>query len=89
MSSHRVWKLGAPRLAGTIDAPDRLLVTVERDETGAYIAECPSIPGCVSEGATENEALENIREAMQLCLQVRDEQGLPLTIKVYEIEVAA
>ena len=36
----------------------KLLVTLERDETGMVVAECPSIPGCVSQGATESEALE-------------------------------
>lgn len=87
--SHKIWRLGTPRLAGTGDNPGKLLVTVEQDETGAYVAECPAIPGCVSQGMTEQEALDNIREAMQLCLQVREEQGLPLTVKVYEVEVAA
>lgn len=76
-------------MSGTRDNPGKLLVTVEQDETGAYVAECPAIPGCVSQGMTEQEALDNIREAMQLCLQVREEQGLPLTVKVYEVEVAA
>ena len=45
----------------------KLLVTLERDETDMVLAECPSIPGCVSHGWTE-EALENIREAIVGCL---------------------
>ena len=53
--------------------------TLDRDEDGVWIAECPSIPGCVSEGSTRDEALENIREAIALCLEVRAERGMPLT----------
>jgi predicted RNase H-like HicB family nuclease len=66
----------------------RLLVTLERDETGRVVAECPAIPGCVSEGATEDEALANIHEAVVGCLEVRAEAGLPLTVRVVDIEVA-
>ncbi len=56
-----------------------LEVVLYTDEDGVWIAECPAIPGCVSQGATEAEALVNIREAIQACLEVRREQGLPLT----------
>ena len=41
-----------------------LPVTLERDESGMIVAECPAIPGCVSQGQTEEEALANIREAI-------------------------
>ena len=58
----------------------KLLVTLERDETGMVVAECPSIPGCVSQGATESEALENIREAIAGCVAARMANGMPLTI---------
>lgn len=51
------------------------------------VAECPSIPGCVSQGATESEALENIREAIAGCVAARMANGMPLTIAVHEIEV--
>jgi predicted RNase H-like HicB family nuclease len=64
-------------------------VTIDRDEDGVWIAECPSIPGCVSQGATKDEALDNIKEAIQLCLEVRAEKGIPLTIETRQIEVAA
>jgi predicted RNase H-like HicB family nuclease len=39
-----------------------------------YIAECPSIHGCISRGATEQEAEKNIREAIKDCLEVRAEK---------------
>lgn len=83
------WKVGVPRPASPEGAPEKLLVTLEQDEMGMYVAECPAIPGCVSQGANEQEALENIRQAVQLCLQAREELGLPLTVKTFEIEVAA
>jgi predicted RNase H-like HicB family nuclease len=64
-------------------------VTLDRDEDGFWIVECPSISGCVSQGAKKAEALENIREAIQLCLEVRAEKGYPLTIETRQVEVAA
>jgi predicted RNase H-like HicB family nuclease len=65
----------------------KLLVTLEPDETGMIVAECPAIPGCVSQGTTEAEAMENIREAIAGCLEARAANGMPLTVKVREVEV--
>jgi predicted RNase H-like HicB family nuclease len=48
---------------------------LERDEDGVWIAECPSIPGCVSQGQTRDEALASVKEAIALCLEVRAEAG--------------
>ena len=67
----------------------KLLITIYRDEDGVFIAECPSIPGCVSQGKTEDEAEENIRDAIKECLQVRAEKGLPLTVTTREVEVVS
>ena len=58
----------------------KLLITLDRDETGMIIAECPAIPGCVSQGQTEEEAIA-------LCLEARAESGIPLTAAVREVEV--
>jgi predicted RNase H-like HicB family nuclease len=55
-------------------------VTVDRDEDGMWIGECPSVPGCVSQGKTKKEALKNMTEAIEMCIEVRAEQGLPLTV---------
>lgn len=66
----------------------KLTVTLEPGEDGYIVAECPAIPGCVSQGKTREEALANIREAVVACLQVRAEQKLPLTVETQEIEVA-
>lgn len=66
----------------------RFTITLDRDEDGAWVAECPSIPGCVSQGSTRDEAVSNVEEAIQLCLEVRAERGFPLTIETRQLEVA-
>ncbi len=66
----------------------KLIVTLERDETGMIVAECPSIPGCISQGKTEAEVMANIREAIQVCIEARAASGMPLTVATREVEVA-
>ncbi|MGA2115470.1 MAG: type II toxin-antitoxin system HicB family antitoxin [Bryobacteraceae bacterium] len=66
----------------------KFLVSVYQDEDGMYIAECPSIPGCVSQGQTEAEAKANVADAIRECLAVRAELGMPLTVATHEVEVA-
>jgi predicted RNase H-like HicB family nuclease len=58
----------------------RLVVTLQRDETGMIVAECPAIPGCVSQGHTEEEALQNVQEAIRGCLEAGVAHGMPLTV---------
>ena len=65
----------------------KLIVTLERDETGMIVVECPAIPGCASQGKTEAEALANIRDAIQGCLEARAANGMPLTVATREVEV--
>jgi predicted RNase H-like HicB family nuclease len=62
------------------------------DEDGYWVVECPSLPGCISQGRTEEEALANIKEAIQGYIEVLEEDGLPVspetnTIRVLPIEV--
>ena len=64
-------------------------VTIDRDEDGVWVVECPAIPGCVSQGSTRDEALRNIEDAIRGCLEVRAEQGLPLTVETRQVEVTA
>jgi predicted RNase H-like HicB family nuclease len=64
----------------------KLSVTPDRDEDSIWVAECPAIPGCVSQGKTKAEALKNIKEAVALCIEVRAERGLPLAIEAREVE---
>lgn len=49
-------------------------VTLEQGEDGYIVVECPSLPGCVSQGKTEEEALSNIKEAIELWLEVEAEK---------------
>lgn len=66
----------------------KFVTTLDRDEDGVWVVECPAIPGCVSQGDTREEALANIREAIAACLEVRAERGMPLTIETRQAEVA-
>ena len=66
----------------------KMIVTLERDESGMLVAECPAIHGCVSQGKTEEEALANIREAIAACVEARVANGMPVTVAVREIEVS-
>jgi predicted RNase H-like HicB family nuclease len=60
-------------------------------EDGLVVAEVPLIPGCISQGATREEALANVKEAAQLCLENRSLEGwdLPPSFSVEHIEVVA
>ncbi|MBE0517256.1 MAG: type II toxin-antitoxin system HicB family antitoxin [Methanophagales archaeon] len=49
-------------------------VVISEGEDGWYVVECPSIPGCVSQGKTVEEALANIKDAIQGCLEVLNER---------------
>ncbi len=47
-------------------------------EDGYWVAECPSLPGCISQGKTKEEALANIREAIEVYIEALVEDGLPV-----------
>ncbi len=53
-------------------------VILYTDEDGYWVAECPSLPGCHSQGRTEEEAIANIREAMGLWIEDARERGEPV-----------
>jgi len=65
----------------------KFLITIFQDEDGMFIAECPAIPGCVSQGQTEGEAVENIKEAMMACIKVRSKELKDLFIQTREVEI--
>ena len=44
-------------------------VLIEQDEDGMFVAEVPSLPGCISQGKTRSEATDNIKEAIELYLE--------------------
>lgn len=53
-------------------------VLLEKDEDGFFTATVPSLPGCISQGRTKEEAKENIKEAIELHLKSLAEEGIPL-----------
>lgn len=53
----------------------KLHVTIERDETGYFVAEAPALPGCLSQGETYEEALANIREAIEAWFEVMESKN--------------
>ena len=64
-------------------------VQLWQDEEGWWVIECPSIPGCVSQGKTQEEAMEMIQDAIQLCLEARRAEGLPDTVIKRQVRIAA
>jgi predicted RNase H-like HicB family nuclease len=59
-----------------------LPVILTLGEDGYIVAECPVIAGCISQGRTRDEALENIREAIELCLENRADEGWELPAEI-------
>lgn len=66
-------------------------VTIEQDEDGIFVAEVPSLPGCITQGATRSEALENVKESIELYLESLEMHGDPIPPPITEeiVEVAA
>jgi len=66
-------------------------VVIEKDEDGAYIASCPGLQGCYTQGDTYEEALENIKDAINLHIAARRDLGEPVPIEtaIEEVEVYA
>jgi len=56
----------------------RLPVIIERDENGVFVAECPVLRGCYTQGETLKEVMENIREVIQMHIELMMERGEPL-----------
>ena len=51
-------------------------VTLDKAEDGWFVAECPALPGCVSQGQNEKEALENVKEAITAWLWAEDQKAV-------------
>ncbi len=64
-------------------------VVISEGEDGWYVVECPALPGCVSQGKTVEEALENIKDAIQGCLEVLNKRAKAFSLhdKVVEVVV--
>ncbi len=66
-------------------------VLIEQDEDDMYVAEVPTLPGCISQGKTREEAVENVREAIAAYLESLEAHGEPIpppiTEEVVEVHV--
>jgi predicted RNase H-like HicB family nuclease len=62
----------------------RFRVIVEQDEDGVYVVECPSLPGCISQGHTRREAMKNIKEAIEGYLESLKKRKEPIPPSIYE-----
>ena len=65
-------------------------VIIEQDEDGVFVAQCPSLPGCISQGKTREEAQVNIKEAITGYLKSLEKHGEPIPPPITEeiVEVA-
>lgn len=68
----------------------KLPVVITRDEDGYFLAEVPVLTSCFTQGKTKEEALENIKEVIQLCLEHMTKEGNPIPSEyiLEEVEVA-
>jgi len=64
-------------------------VIIYPGEDGFFVAECPSLPGCISQGMTREGTIENIREAIQLYIEVLEERGQQIPAEKYETILVA
>lgn len=62
----------------------KLRVVLAQDEDGVFVAECPALPGCVSQGSTRQEALANIREAIAGYVESLRKHGEPIPPSIDE-----
>lgn len=72
----------------------KYLVTTEIDEDGFVVASCPSLPGCHTQGRTLEEALENIKDAIEIYVEHTDQQaakvnGSSVERRIIEVSVAS
>ncbi len=57
-------------------------VVVEQDEDGIYVASCPALQGCYSQGDSYSDAIENLKDAMRLHIEERRSLGEPIPTEV-------
>jgi antitoxin HicB len=62
----------------------RYRILIEQDEDAMYVAECPSLPGCVSQGKTRQEALKNIQDAIKGYLESLKKHNEPIPPPIEE-----
>lgn len=69
----------------------RYTVIIEKDEDGVYVASCPALQGCHTQGDTYEEALDNLKDAINLNIAARRDLGEPIPIEtaIDEVEIYA
>jgi predicted RNase H-like HicB family nuclease len=68
----------------------RYRILIEQDEDGIFVAECPSLPGCISQGKTRKEAINNIQDAIRGYIESlkKHDEPIPPSIEEEIVEVA-
>jgi predicted RNase H-like HicB family nuclease len=61
-------------------------ILIEPDEDGVFVAECPTLPGCISQGNTREEAIENIKDAIRGYLASLEKHGEPFKLTLLKEE---
>ena len=69
----------------------KLRITIEQDEEGVFVVECPTLPGCISQGETRSEAIDNIKDAIQGYIESlkKHNEPIPPSIEEEVVEVNA
>ena len=62
-------------------------VVVSRGEDGFYVVQCPTLPGCFTQGKTLDEALKNIKEVIELCLEEKDSREMAQAFGTEEVSL--
>ena len=68
-----------------LSAEMKFTVVLAPEPNGGYSVTCPTLPGCVSQGESLRDALDNVREAIQLCLEVRKDEGIPSPVETADL----
>ena len=62
----------------------RYRILIEQDEDGIFVAECPALPGCISQGKTRSEAITNIKDAIKGYIESLKKENEPIPPSIYE-----
>jgi len=84
----RVWTKRYPLQGAEVDVKFRVLI--DQDEDGIFVAQVPSLPGCITQGTTRQEAVTNAQEAIAAYLESMNTRGEPVPPSIHEelVEVA-
>ena len=72
-----------------VEGLDMREVVIYRGEDGYWVAECPSLPGCVSQGKTKAETIANVREAIEGWIETAKARGQAVPEETFDVQVIA